>query len=332
MHEKQLLDSLPDLLERLGNSFDVEFPVSGRSLAQHLERVISEALTEQVPAWGEPGGRLRLDRITDGALTFLYRPHLFPGMDDALRLGHLAQFQSLPRRLPAKAPVAVAAMLESYCHLSGDLFGWRETEDGGFLLWLVDASGHGVRAGFASLVLRLLLDETDLRRPLPELLGILEQRFLAARNASDRRPLYATGLFLRFAPGGSLSFLSAGHPPVLVRAVDGSLRELGPTCRPIGLLPPMNAEAHEVQLEPDDVALLYTDGLLEAGDVESRPFGAERLERALRDAGGGLPQIAAAIYGAVAQHHDLTRLDDDLTFLLLQHRPGDTTFSEEVPQ
>jgi len=329
VHARQPLDRLPDLLERLGTTFDVTFPVSGQPLSDHFERVVSEAAA-QAPAWGEPGARLRLDRITDGALTFLYRPHLFPGMDDALRLGHLAQFHSLPRRLPAAAPVTVAAMLESYCHLSGDLFGWHETGDGGFLLWLVDASGHGVRAGFAAVVLRLLLDEADATLPLPRLLDGLEKRFEAARNRADRRPLYVTGVFLRFEPDGSVSFVSAGHPPALVRAADGSLRECGPTCRPIGLLPPMEAAARALRLESDDVVLLYTDGLIEAGDLEGRPFGAERLAHSLRDADGGLPQIAAAIYAAVAQHHDLTRLEDDLTFLLLQREPDDAAPPKEA--
>ena len=81
-------------------------------------------------------------------LDFYYRPHLFPEMDPALRLGHRLQFDLLPRHLPEGSPLRIAAVLESYCHLSGDLLGWRLEEDELFL-WIADVSGHGVRAGLA---------------------------------------------------------------------------------------------------------------------------------------------------------------------------------------
>ena len=54
-------------------------------------------------------------------------------------------------------PVAIAAVLESYCHLSGDLFGWEARRDGKFLIWIVDMAGHGLRAGLASAILRTLV-------------------------------------------------------------------------------------------------------------------------------------------------------------------------------
>lgn len=329
MPHNRLFARLPDLLDLVGATFDISYRVSGDPLKAHFERVVTEALASQVPTWGEPGATVRLDRVTDGALTFLYRPHLFPGMDDTLRLGHLVQFHNLPRRLPTTAPVTVAAMLESFCHLSGDLFGWREGPDGSFLLWLVDASGHGVRAGFAALVLRLLIDESDPELPLPELVNSLEQRFGAARNPDDQRPLYATGVFLRFAADGSISFLSAGHPPMLVRGAAARLLRLDPTCRPIALLPPMDASAQPLSLAADETVFLCTDGLLEAGDADGRPFGEQRLTQELVAADGDPHQIAASVYAAVAQHHDLTRLDDDLTFLVLRRNRAQILQGEE---
>jgi len=327
--DQPLLAHFPDLLERLGSSFDVDFVVSGRTLAGHLERFVTAAVAGGAPPWGVPGDRFRLDDVHDSALTFLYRPHLFPEMEATLRLGHLVQFHSLPRELPDGAPVAVAALLESYCHLSGDLFGWRETGDGGLLLWLADASGHGVRAGFAAVVLRLLLDELPPNLPLPTLVGELERRFVAARNPCDRRPLYATGVFLRFTPEGGASYLSAGHPPILLREAAGGVREYGPTCPPIGLLPPSTGTERPLALERDDLLLLCTDGLVEAGDAAGSPFGGERLRGELAAASGGPATVAAAVYAAVARHHDLTRLDDDLTFLVVARSDADANRKPE---
>ena len=44
-------------------------------------------------------------------MNFFYRPHLFPGMDPALHLGHIVQYNLLPRQMPLDSPVEAVAML-----------------------------------------------------------------------------------------------------------------------------------------------------------------------------------------------------------------------------
>lgn len=55
------------------------------------------------------GSLTQVARKTSRALDFYYRPHLFPDMDPALRLGHRLQFDLLPRRLPEGSPLRIAA-------------------------------------------------------------------------------------------------------------------------------------------------------------------------------------------------------------------------------
>ncbi len=308
-----------DLLHQLSEHFLLDQPIAGRPLRDLLAETIREADRHPLPDLGQTGDRRTVRRDVDEPLTFVYRPHLFPGMDEGLRLGHAVQYHLLPRALPPDSPVDAAAVLESYCHLSGDLFGWRGEADGSLTLWLIDVSGHGVRSGFAAVVMKLLLAEADPALPLTDIPRRLGDRFEALRNPDDPRPLYATGAFIRIADGGSISFVSAGHEPMLLCCKNGSVEKLEATGVPMALIDGTSWEQGHARLEPGDTLLLYTDGLVElrndAGEMFAHARAADVLQR-----GGSAPQIADNLLRAMADFHELDRLDDDLGLIVLQLR------------
>ncbi|MBO0722652.1 MAG: serine/threonine-protein phosphatase, partial [Blastocatellia bacterium] len=78
-----------------------------------------------------------------------------------------------------------------------------------------------------------------------------------------------------------MSYTNAGHDaPILVRRSGEILRLFvgGPV---LGLNPDFNYEVDEVELEPGDRLVLYTDGLTEARDLADEEFGEERLSAIL---------------------------------------------------
>lgn len=315
-------DLVAAMLARLEGSFRLASECAGTSLQQRLEQIVRDAARPEAPAWGSEGDAAIVRRRQAEGLAFLYRPHLFPGMAADLRIGHRVQYELLPTRLPPTSPVEIAALLESYCHLSGDVFGWRECADGALLMWLLDVSGHGVRAGFAAVVWKLLLEEVDPDQPLAALATRIERRFNELRNPADAGRLYATGVLLRIGADGRAEYLSAGHPPLLLRRADGAVEELGPTCLPLALLDIADRASTPFVLAPDEVVVLASDGVTDAGELAGEPFGRERLHSVVAAPVGALGELAEAIYLAVESHHDLDRLDDDLSFLLIRRRPG----------
>ena len=78
-------------------------------------------------------------------------------------------------------------------------------------------------------------------------------------------------------------FVSAGHPPPLVAAVDGASFVEGRANPPLGLPQPPSFVEQEVPLEPGTRLLLYTDGLVERRG-ESLDGGLERLRSAAEGA------------------------------------------------
>ncbi len=309
-----------DLIAELGRAFDLSTAIGDRTLGEAMEeriRSLRPGDPGEIPEWGLEGDMTQVARLEAGTLDFYYRPHLFPDMDPALRLGHQLQFDLLPRHLPPASPLRVAAVLESYCHLSGDLFGWRMEGDELFL-WIADMCGHGVRAGLSAAVLHFLVDAVGPGREPAELVRRINDCILEARNPGDQLPLFASAFWLRFGADGRGIYASSGHPPMFLRRASGRLEELGATGPPAGLLRRQTYEQVELRLQPGDSLCLFTDGLVEAADDDGEEFGLRRLGEVLRRHSGPALAATRAIFRAIRRHKDTHLLDDDLTFMVAE--------------
>jgi sigma-B regulation protein RsbU (phosphoserine phosphatase) len=83
---------------------------------------------------------------------------------------------------------------------------------------------------------------------------------------------------------------------------------------PLGILKDANYEAGRTTLQPGDVLVIYTDGVVEAENVAGQEFGEERMLAAIRAVPGGsaqqiVQQLMAHIelfVGTAPQHDDIT--------------------------
>jgi serine phosphatase RsbU (regulator of sigma subunit) len=131
------------------------------------------------------------------------------------------------------------------------------------------------------------------------------------RDLLERRQLSlctAVCLVLRELDGGSeVDVICAGHPlPVLVRG--GRAQPVGRFGPLLGAYPDQYWEPVTVRVEPGDVLVLYSDGLLDATGAQDR-FGPERLERTLTGAGSA-PDVIARIERALAAFEVGAQADD----------------------
>jgi sigma-B regulation protein RsbU (phosphoserine phosphatase) len=300
----------------LGRVFDLSTPIGDRLLGEAVEQRLRSLVPAGAPDWGSEGSLTQLAKKESSALDFYYRPHLFPNMDPALRLGHHLQFDLLPRRLPQESPLRIAALLESYCHLSGDFLGWR-LEDDELFLWVADVSGHGVRAGLAAATLDFLINGVEHGLPPAVFAQRVNESMLEARNAEDAQALFATAIWLRAGPDGRVLYASSGHNPQLLWRASGEAEYLRATGKPLGLLPRQTFDERSFRLEQDDAVCLFTDGLVEAPSPSGEEFGTARLAELPRRRGDSPMDLARVIYRAVRKHQATNLLQDDLTFVLV---------------
>lgn len=307
-------------MAELGVAFDLSTEVGETTLGQAVEQRIRSLRVQETPEWGTDGVPTQLATEESGALDFYYKPHLFPGMGEALRLGHHLQFDLLPRHLPKESPLRVAALLESYCHLSGDLLGWRVEEDELFF-WIADVSGHGVRAGLAAATLYFLIDSIEPGLAPETFAERVNEGMLAARNPDDSKALFATAVWIRAGGDGRIRYASAGHNPMLHLRSSGQIEPLESTGMPLGLFADQTIGRNQAQLDPGDSLCLFTDGLVEATSPEGEEFGIRRVAELWQGRTESPMDLTRSIYRATRAHQDTRLFDDDLTLMVVD-RPA----------
>ncbi len=221
----------------------------------------------------------------------------------------------LPQELEQPDDLRVAATYQpggTEAAVGGDWYDVITLGAGRTALVIGDVMGRGVRAAAVMGQLRTAVRAyARLDLPPHEVIQLLDG--LAAEIDASQ---IATCVYAVHDPSEArLTYASAGHLPIVVRAADGTVhRAEGPTGPPLGTGGWLHASG-SVPLEPGATAVLYTDGLVERRD-EDIDEGVAALERALAGA-SGTPQVVCdrllRTLGVNSDH------DDDVAVLVLQH-------------
>jgi sigma-B regulation protein RsbU (phosphoserine phosphatase) len=204
--------------------------------------------------------------------------------------------------------------------VGGDFYDILPRPDGTVMVALGDVAGKASPAALLmALLLAMLRTLVDEELPLPVLVQRLNLQ--VTRHAPSSR--FITLFLSSFDPAtGRLQFVNAGQTPPLLRRQNGSIERLLSGGVALGMFAGSTYEAGEVQLNPGDALLLYSDGITEAESPDGQPFDEAGLERTLALYAGAYQKSAAAelgraIFDAVERHRRDQRLADDLTVLVL---------------
>ena len=119
-------------------------------------------------------------------------------------------------------------------------------------------------------------------------------------------------------PGVGVSISRAGHPPPLVVRADGSVEEVGPPGRALGVFPDAELKDTHMRLVPGETLVFYTDGVTEARAPDGDFFGEDRLSRFLAaHAGWDAAALARGLKNAVLEFQE-GHPRDDLALLILR--------------
>jgi sigma-B regulation protein RsbU (phosphoserine phosphatase) len=193
---------------------------------------------------------------------------------------------------------------------------------------VADVAGHGESVSAIAEHLRDALREHADDWDQSALIRQLNDGFLKGARGGQ----YATFFLLsHYAATGELLFTNAGHvPPLWRRAALREwtfLQDATPYSKeiadlPLGMIPGTAYRQTAVQLEPDDLLLLYTDGVNESQDGHGEQLGLNRLLEIADSLPDGSPAAAGeALLAAVAQYRGDTPPADDETVVVLQRRP-----------
>jgi sigma-B regulation protein RsbU (phosphoserine phosphatase) len=130
-----------------------------------------------------------------------------------------------------------------------------------------------------------------------------------------------------------LTLSNAGGPyPLLVR--DGSTQEIRVEGVPLGLFPDTEYDETTIDLQPGDIVLFASDGILESENAREEEFGSARLHALLASAG---PEVSAnelseKIIAATDDHSGPgSNPHDDRTLLVLRVTSESTADYSKLP-
>jgi len=304
----------PDRLEILKViSSQAVISIENARLYQHLEDKVTERTAQLAQANQEISTLnelLKKDNVRMGA-----------ELDIVKKLQQMV----LPKQseLEAIEGLEIAGFMEPADEVGGDYYDVLQ-QDGQVKISIGDVTGHGLESGvlmiMAQTAVRTLqkMNETDPVKFLEVINQTLYdnlQRMDSAKNM--------TLAILDYA-GGVLK-LSGQHEEMIVVRADGTLEcidtmELG---FPIGLVEEIGefVTQAEVQLNPGDVVVLYTDGIPEAKDINKGQYGLERLwQVVVENRHNSAEKIREAVIDDVRRYIGVQRVFDDITLVVMKQK------------
>jgi sigma-B regulation protein RsbU (phosphoserine phosphatase) len=203
--------------------------------------------------------------------------------------------------------------------LGGDFYDFLAYGQGRLAFALGDVSGKGTAAAlYGSLAIGTLREVVVDHACQPaDVLGLLNRRLHGARLDSR---FIAMSFGIYDAPTRRLTLSNAGSPyPLLVR--NGHVVSIRLEGVPLGLLPETQYDESVIDLEPGDVVLFASDGIVESENAAEEEFGLARLSALLAgiSADDSSEQIAEKILAETDTHTGAgIAPHDDRTLIVLR--------------
>jgi PAS domain S-box-containing protein len=230
----------------------------------------------------------------------------------------------LPPELPHVARIELAARYRSAgegLDVGGDFYDAFAIDQATVAVAIGDVCGKGVEAAAVTGLARHTIRAAALRSGSPA--AVLEELNEAVLREHDGNTFCTVAVgVLESAPGGArLTLAIGGHPlPLLLRA-GGEVAAVGVSGTLLGIFPDPELEETTLELEPGDVIVLYTDGLVEGLGGQVDP-GERELSRILSEWDGlGAEEIARRIEETIAELGPIGGRDD-VALLVIGVTPG----------
>jgi phosphoserine phosphatase RsbU/P len=234
------------------------------------------------------------------------------------------------RLLPSCAPKSIAMEVAGFCEpargVGGDYYDFIDYDNTQLGLAIADVAGKGMPAALlmctVQATLRSLTATNGSSVPASyELASIVSKLNRLLFNTTNGEH-YVTFFYATFDQTTQrLTYVNAGHnPPLYLQAdSDSEFRELTSGGLVAGAFEHAAYEQETVQMKPNDLLFLYTDGLSEALNVEGEEFGANRIMETLKAiATLSADQIRDVVVRRVKEWCTGMALYDDLTFVVMK--------------
>ncbi len=216
--------------------------------------------------------------------------------------------------------VDIFASMVAAKDVGGDFYDLFRIDDHRFGFAIADVSGKGVPAAIFMAVSHTLIKATG-QRDLSscECMKTVND-ILCDESVGSMFVTVFYGIY--DLTTGSIDFTNAGHNPPYILHADGTVEQLKTACNLVlGAMEDIPYTSGELQLNPGDTLVMYTDGVTEAEDKDHAQFGEDRLEADLAGLkGADSRQIVDTINAKVREFVAGAPQSDDITQLVIRRK------------
>lgn len=250
----------------------------------------------------------------------------------------------LPDQIPQPPNWEIAAFFHPAIQVSGDFYDVFPLPGGNVGLVIADVCDKGMGSAlfmalFRSLI-RVFSGQADLcelsNSAVDEKMGITIESQAVTHDQTNalkavalindyiaeehcKTCMFATIFFGVLNPAtGQLAYINGGHEPLFIvgpAGVKESLRATGPA---VGILLDSEFEIRQIQLEPGDILIGYTDGVTEARSPSDELFTRKRLQSLLEEPAFSASDLLENIKIDLFTYTDTEPNSDDITMLAVR--------------
>jgi serine phosphatase RsbU (regulator of sigma subunit) len=225
------------------------------------------------------------------------------------------QLSMLPQALPQLPLLEIAAFMKPATEVGGDYYDFQLSDDGVLTVAVGDATGHGLKAGTLVTATKSLFNHLAQESEIP----VIFQQSSRALKRMNLRSLFMA-MTIAKVNGYQMTLGSAGMPSVLIyRAARRVVEEISLRGVPLGSLTAYSYRECSLNLAPDDVVVLMSDGYPERFNGKNEMLGYGSAKSVLLEIAVLPPQEIIEVFVKIADKWaDGRPQDDDMTFVVMK--------------
>lgn len=242
---------------------------------------------------------------------------------DEISSAKIIQERLLTTSSPKIKELEIVSLIEPCETISGDYFDIVRISDDLIALAIGDICGKGVPAALLSSTAQAAIrSQLEYSASPEQIVQKLNRLLIQSTTNSIFLTLFFGILNLKT---NKFRYINAGHMPPVFISANGKFRELAGTTPPLGILECQLQAERSMTFGPDDILLMYTDGLIESQNKRKQIYGRRRfkqlLEDTLQDPGKRtVRDLVKTIKSDLVKFVNGTKRADDLTLLAVRRK------------
>jgi serine phosphatase RsbU (regulator of sigma subunit) len=238
-------------------------------------------------------------------------------IEGQLQIAREVQDRLLPKKSPHVKGYDIAGVCLSTYEIGGDYFDFLPIDKRSLGIAIADVSGNGIPAALLMMGFKsLLLTNASSRRDPSEVMDVMN-RFIP--KLTRKRDFITVIYGILDSQHHIFKYANAGHFPPLILRDNGDIEIAGAVGPGLNIIKKSPYETSEMSLNPNDLLLLYTDGVLDIFNSKGEDFGIDRLIDAIRKSSNlSAKNVIECIINVTREFSSQNLYPDDFTLVVIK--------------